>query len=100
MLPSFLTCLLINLFILVAFGFCEYSDPEATLRALRLLHNFKLGDKTLVVRIIGCDRFFSYLIVLQVKVDSKTRKELVEYIAKKKLVKTGASEEEVINTLN
>jgi len=29
-------------------------------------------------------------------VDSKTRKELVEYIAKKKLVKTGASEDEVI----
>ena len=28
--------------------------------------------------------------------DSKTRKELVEYITKKKLVKTGASEEEVI----
>ena len=35
-----------------AFGFCEYADPEATLRALRLLHSFKLGDKTLVVRII------------------------------------------------
>ncbi|XP_065920862.1 RNA-binding protein 25-like isoform X2 [Dysidea avara] len=61
-----------------AFGFCEYSDPEATLRALRLLHNFRLGDKSLVV-----------------KVDSKTRKELIEYITRKKLVKTGASEEEL-----
>ena len=30
------------------------------------------------------------------KVDSKTRKELVEYITKKKLVKTGASDEEVM----
>lgn len=43
---------------LLAFGFCEYSDPEATLRALRLLHNFKLGDKTLVVRITLYDRAF------------------------------------------
>lgn len=33
----------------VAFGFCEYSDPECTLRAMRLLNNFKLGDKKLVV---------------------------------------------------
>ena len=30
------------------------------------------------------------------KVDSKTRKELMEYITKKKLVKTGASDEEVM----
>ena len=32
-----------------AFGFCEYGDPEATLRALRLLHGLKLGTKSLVV---------------------------------------------------
>ena len=37
---------------LAAFGFCEYADPESTLRALRLLHDFKLSDKNLVVRII------------------------------------------------
>ena len=33
----------------LAFGFCEYGDPESTLRALRLLHDFKLGEKSLVV---------------------------------------------------
>ena len=33
----------------VAFGFCEYADPECTLRAMRLLNGFKLGDKNLVV---------------------------------------------------
>lgn len=35
----------------VGFGFCEYADPESTLRALRLLHNLKLGEKALVVSI-------------------------------------------------
>ena len=34
---------------LQAFGFCEYSDPEASLRAIRLLHDLELGDKKLVV---------------------------------------------------
>ena len=49
------------------FGFCEYGDPESTLRALRILHEFKLGDKNLVV-----------------KVDSKTRTDLLKYVMKKK----------------
>ena len=49
------------------FGFCEYGDPESTLRALRILHDFKLGDKNLVV-----------------KVDSKTRTDLLKYVLKKK----------------
>ena len=49
------------------FGFCEYGDPESTLRALRILHDFKLGDKNLVV-----------------KVDSKTRTDLLKYMLKKK----------------
>ena len=32
-----------------AFGFCDYGDPEASLRAIRLLHGKELGDKALVV---------------------------------------------------
>jgi RNA-binding protein 25 len=52
---------------LQGFGFCEYGDPESTLRALRILHEFKLGDKNLVV-----------------KVDSKTRTDLLKYVMKKK----------------
>ena len=32
-----------------AFGFCDYGDPEASLRAIRLLHTKVLGDKALVV---------------------------------------------------
>ena len=32
-----------------AFGFCEFSNPESTLRALRLLDGYRLGDKDLVV---------------------------------------------------
>ena len=32
-----------------AFGFCDYADPEAGLRAIRLLHDLHLGDKSLVV---------------------------------------------------
>lgn len=39
---------------LLAFGFCEYGDPESTLRALRLLHDFKLGEKNLVVGSSSC----------------------------------------------
>ena len=49
------------------FGFCEYGDPESTLRALRILHDFKLGEKNLVV-----------------KVDSKTRTDLLKYVLKKR----------------
>lgn len=55
---------------LQGFGFCEYADPESTLRALRLLHDFKLGDKNLVV-----------------KVDSKTRTDLLKYLTRKKRAK-------------
>lgn len=32
-----------------AFGFCDFEHPESTLRALRLLHDWPLGDKRLVV---------------------------------------------------
>jgi RNA-binding protein 25 len=34
---------------LQAFGFCEYKEPEATLRALRLLHCLRLAEKTVTV---------------------------------------------------
>ena len=72
MSPSFISLLSLSLlsFLLSlcpGFGFCEYGDPESTLRALRILHDFKLGDKNLVV-----------------KVDSKTRTDLLKYVLKKK----------------
>lgn len=53
--------------ILEAFGFCEYKEPESTLRALRLLHELLLGDKKLLV-----------------KVDAKTKAQLDEWKAKKR----------------
>ncbi|XP_078671648.1 RNA-binding protein 25-like isoform X4 [Branchiostoma floridae x Branchiostoma belcheri] len=53
-----------------SFGFCEYAEPESTLRALRLLHDWQLGDKKLLV-----------------KVDAKTRAVLDEYMGKKKAAK-------------
>nr|XP_039253680.1 RNA-binding protein 25-like [Styela clava] len=36
---------------LQAFGFCEYKDVESALRAIYLLHDFKLGDKKLLVKV-------------------------------------------------
>lgn len=50
-----------------AFGFCEYKEPESTLRALRLLHELQIGVKKLLV-----------------KVDAKTKAQLDEFKAKKK----------------
>lgn len=50
-----------------AFGFCEYKEPESTLRSLRLLHDLQIGDKSLLV-----------------KVDAKTKAQLDEWKAKKK----------------
>ena len=47
---------------LQAFGFCEYGGPEFALRAIRILHDFEIGDKKLVV-----------------KVDSKTKDMLDQY---------------------
>lgn len=32
-----------------AFGFCEFDHPDSTLRAVRLLNDWVLGDKKLVV---------------------------------------------------
>ena len=38
----------------VAFGFCEFGSPDSTLRALRLLDGFRLGNKNLVVHMCMC----------------------------------------------
>ncbi|XP_005106351.1 RNA-binding protein 25 isoform X2 [Aplysia californica] len=51
---------------LQAFGFCEYEDPEATLRCIRLLNEWQISEKKLVV-----------------KVDAKTKTLLDEYRKKK-----------------
>uniref|UniRef100_A0AAQ5XTA1 PWI domain-containing protein n=1 Tax=Amphiprion ocellaris TaxID=80972 RepID=A0AAQ5XTA1_AMPOC len=68
-----------------AFGFCEYKEPESTLRALRLLHDLQIGDKNLLV-----------------KVDAKTKAQLDEWKAKKKaangnLQDGGDDDEEVLD---
>lgn len=52
---------------LQAFGFCEYGDPESALRAMRILHEWEIADKKLVV-----------------KVDAKTKAQLDEYKANKR----------------
>ncbi|CAF1117389.1 unnamed protein product [Adineta ricciae] len=52
---------------LQAFGFCEYENPEGTLRCIRLLNGWLIQDKKLVV-----------------KVDSKTKALLDEYKKKKR----------------
>lgn len=61
---------------LQAFGFCEYSNPDAGLRAIRLLNKFSIAEKDLVV-----------------KVDSKTRKILEEYVSDR--IKKGGEDVEV-----
>ncbi|XP_052767394.1 RNA-binding protein 25-like [Mya arenaria] len=61
---------------LQAFGFCEYEEPEATLRCMRLLNEWEIGEKKLVV-----------------KVDAKTKTLLDEWQSKKKKV-SGANKED------
>ncbi|KIH65822.1 hypothetical protein ANCDUO_03850 [Ancylostoma duodenale] len=34
-----------------AFGFCDFEEPEGTLRALRVLNDFQIGEKKLVVKV-------------------------------------------------
>ncbi|XP_013885035.1 RNA-binding protein 25 [Austrofundulus limnaeus] len=60
---------------LQAFGFCEYKEPESTLRALRLLHELLLGDKKLLV-----------------KVDAKTKAQLEDWKAKKRSTNGGITD--------
>ncbi|KAL5969154.1 RNA-binding protein 25 [Taenia solium] len=52
---------------LQAFGFCEYQDPESTMRCVRLLNGFEILEKKLMV-----------------KVDPKTEDLLNEYRKKKR----------------
>ena len=44
-------CPLVLIFMLTAFGFCEYSNPDSALRAIRLLHDLEIGEKKLVVKV-------------------------------------------------
>lgn len=53
---TFICCLL------SAFGFCEFGNPDAALRAIRLLHDYEIAEKKLVV-----------------KADAKTKEVLEEY---------------------
>uniref|UniRef100_A0A673YWI6 RNA binding motif protein 25 n=1 Tax=Salmo trutta TaxID=8032 RepID=A0A673YWI6_SALTR len=62
---------------LQAFGFCEYKEPESTLRSLRLLHELLLGDKKLLV-----------------KVDAKTKAQLEQWKATKKIANGDGPKEE------
>jgi len=36
---------------LQAFGFCEFGNPDAALRAIRILHDWEIADKKLVVKV-------------------------------------------------
>lgn len=36
--------------IFTAFGFCEFGNPDAALRAIRLLHDYEIAEKKLVVK--------------------------------------------------
>ena len=42
---------MILLMVVLAFGFCEFEDQNSTLRALRILNNFNLGGKKLVIKV-------------------------------------------------
>lgn len=61
---------------LQAFGFCELSNPDAGLRAIRLLNDYAIADKSLVV-----------------KVDAKTKKILDDYLTDR-MKKNGDEEKE------
>lgn len=41
-----------------AFGFCEFDHPDSTLRAVRLLNDFQLGEKKLVVSLTNIAAVF------------------------------------------
>ena len=50
-----------------AFGFCEYDNPESTLRSIRLLNGYEIGEKKLLV-----------------KVDQQTKELLSEHLKKRR----------------
>ncbi len=47
----------------VAFGFCEYENPEGTLRCIRLLNGWQIQDKKLVVSDLFISNFFFFWII-------------------------------------
>ena len=51
-------------FLISAFGFCEYEQPEATLRCIRLLNEWQIADKKLVVRIQGYALHYCSILLL------------------------------------
>ncbi|VDN60632.1 unnamed protein product [Dracunculus medinensis] len=53
-----------------AFGFCEFENPFGTMRALRILHDYPLAEKKLVV-----------------KIDDKTRSMVRDFVTKKRVEK-------------
>ncbi|KAB7495008.1 Cleavage stimulating factor 64 [Armadillidium nasatum] len=57
---------------LQGFGFCEYGNPDAALRAIRILHGYEIATNRLVV-----------------KADSKTTEVLDEYKEKRKKAQNG-----------
>ena len=59
-----------------AFGFCEFSNPDAGLRAVRILNEFTIADKSLVC-----------------KVDAKTKRLLLDYL-KERMKKNDVDEPE------
>lgn len=60
---------------LQAFGFCDYADPESAMRAIRVLHDFEIADKKLVV-----------------KADAKAKEKLDDYV---KLKNSGRSDDAI-----
>ncbi len=68
-----------------------------------MLHDLKLGEKSLVVRELTFVELWEVLPVLvfpQAKVDAKTRKDLLKYLITKKHSKNGqAAKEEVSKVL-
>lgn len=62
---------------LQAFGFCDYSDPESAMKAIRILHDFEIADKKLVV-----------------KADAKAKEKLDDYV---KLKNPGARSDDPID---
>jgi RNA recognition motif-containing protein len=59
--PSGLFSFHLLFIIFSAFGFCEYENPEGTLRCMRLLNGWQIQDKKLVVSDFVVSNFFSRL---------------------------------------
>ena len=69
-------------FLFLAFGFCEYENPEGTLRCIRLLNGWQIQDKKLVVSNYICFLFVFLSIIKKLGVyhDSYTYTHTFIYI--------------------